>query len=340
MPRQARIDAPGAVHHIIARGIERGRIFRDDEDRENFIERLGELVQETQTQCFAWALIPNHFHLLLKTGSVPISSVMRRLLTGYAVSHNRRHRRSGHLFQNRYKSILCQEDVYLKELVRYIHLNPLRARLVKDMAALDKYRFAGHSYILGKNENDWQATKAVLTYFGDRQATARKRYREHVVKGLELGKQPALIGGGLLRSAGGWAAVRSQRKAGTFQKSDERILGDGDFVNTVLADAREVMDNRYRMVVNGIQMKDIVAAVSELLLIPGRSLVGPSKERIVVKGRALVCYWSVRELGMSMTEVADGLKIAVPTVSLAVRKGERIVCEERFVLSELLNIKI
>jgi len=123
----------------------------------------------------------------------------------------------------------------------------------------------------------------------------------------------------------------------SFQKSDERILGDGDFVSTVLADARETMDNQYRLAANGIQMKDIVAAVSELLLIPGRSLVGPSKERLVVKGRALVCYWSVRELGMSMTEVADESQIAVPTVSVAVRKGERIVDKEGLILSELLN---
>ncbi|MFZ1984807.1 MAG: transposase [Desulfatitalea sp.] len=105
MPRQARIDAPDAVHHIIARGIERGKIFRDDHDCDTFIERLDELVVATQTQCLAWALIPNHFHLLLKTGKVPIASIMRRLLTSYAIGHNRRHRRSGHLFQNRYKSI-------------------------------------------------------------------------------------------------------------------------------------------------------------------------------------------------------------------------------------------
>jgi len=128
MPRQARIDAPGAVHHIIARGIERGKIFRDDEDRDNFIKRLGDLLTETQTKCFAWALIPNHFHLLMKTGAVPIATIMRRLLTGYAAGHNRRHFRSGHLFQNRYKSILCQQDTYLKELVRYIHLNPVRGK--------------------------------------------------------------------------------------------------------------------------------------------------------------------------------------------------------------------
>jgi REP element-mobilizing transposase RayT len=82
-----------------------------------------------------------HFHLLLRTGRTPIATVMRRLLTGYAVSHNRRHRRHGHLFQNRYKSILCQEDIYLLELVRYIHLNPIRAKLVSDIKALDKCVF-------------------------------------------------------------------------------------------------------------------------------------------------------------------------------------------------------
>ena len=103
MPRKARIDAPGALHHIIVRGIERGIIFEDDWDRNRFVDRLGGIVEETGTRCLAWALISNHFHLLLKTGRVPVATVMRRLLTGYAVNFNRRHRRYGHLFQNRYK---------------------------------------------------------------------------------------------------------------------------------------------------------------------------------------------------------------------------------------------
>jgi REP element-mobilizing transposase RayT len=138
MPRKARIDAPGSLHHIIVRGIEQRKIFRKDSDRVDFLERLSSIVNDTRTQCFAWALMPNHIHLLLRTGDVPIATVMRRLLTGYAVKFNRRYHRHGQLFQNRYKSILCQEDIYLKELVRCIHLNPLRAALVPDMKALDK----------------------------------------------------------------------------------------------------------------------------------------------------------------------------------------------------------
>ena len=173
MPRKSRIDAPGAFHHIIARGIERSDIFKDNTDRNNFLNRLGGIIKETNTRCFGWALIPNHFHLLLKTGDIPIATVMRRLLTGYAVSHNRRHSRSGHLFQNRYKSILCQEDTYLLELVRYIHLNPLRAGIVKDVKALNKYSFAGHSVIMGKVTNDWQDIKWVLRLFHNKLAHLR-----------------------------------------------------------------------------------------------------------------------------------------------------------------------
>jgi len=153
MPRQARLDAPGVLQHIMARGIERRKIFWDDKDRASFLERLALILEETQTQCYAWALIPNHFHILLRTGATPLSKVMRRLMTGYAVTFNIRHRRSGHLFQNRYKSVICEEDPYLLELIRYIHLNPLRAKLVEDLKALDKYPWTGHSAILGRRKN-------------------------------------------------------------------------------------------------------------------------------------------------------------------------------------------
>ena len=177
MPRKARIDAVGALHHIIIRGIERRRIFTDDQDRDNFIERLGDIVTETDTFCFAWALIPNHVHILLGTGETALAKVMSRLLTGYAVSYNRRHRRYGHLFQNRYKSILCQEDGCLLELVRYIHLNPLRARIVTNLAELDKYPYCGHSALMDKMPREFQNTDYVLRLFGNNLVDARKAYR-------------------------------------------------------------------------------------------------------------------------------------------------------------------
>jgi len=115
------MDAPGALHHMVARGINRQRIFLGDEDKKNFLDSLSALLKDSGITCYAWAVRDCHFHLLLRTGTVPISTLMRRLLTGYAVSHNLRHERSGPIFQNRYKSILCQENPCLLEPVRYAH---------------------------------------------------------------------------------------------------------------------------------------------------------------------------------------------------------------------------
>lgn len=116
MPRQPRLDIPYVLHHVIVRGIERCDIFADDADKERFVSRLSTLLVKGSPKCFAWALMSNHFHLLLMPTTVSLSETMRRLLTGYAVYFNRKYRRSGHLFQNRYKSILCEEEPYFLEL--------------------------------------------------------------------------------------------------------------------------------------------------------------------------------------------------------------------------------
>jgi REP element-mobilizing transposase RayT len=173
MPRLPRLDIPDLVHHVIVRGIKRDKIFRDDLDRGNFTRRLHALLKETDTICYAWTLIPNHFHLLLRPRSVALSSFMRRLLTGYAVTHNKRHNRSGHLFQNRYKSIICEEDTYLLELIRYIHLNPLRAHLVTDMASLAEYPWCGHAEILAKRPGCGLDVEGLLSLFGYKSGAAR-----------------------------------------------------------------------------------------------------------------------------------------------------------------------
>ena len=245
MPRQARLDAPGVLQHVMARGIERRKIFMDDKDRASFLERLALILEDTQTQCYAWALIPNHFHILLRTGPTPLSTVMRRLMTGYAVSFNIRHRRSGHLFQNRYKSVVCEEDTYLLELTRYIHLNPLRAKLVEDLKSLDKYPWSGHSVLIGKQKNPLvpeippaieedkylaeKTVEDVLQYFGKSLKEARRKYRVFVEKGIKRGRRPELQGGGLIRSSGGDKAVLLGQKKEDREKSDQRILGSGGF---------------------------------------------------------------------------------------------------------------
>ena len=203
MPRQARLDAPGVLHHVIARGIERGVVFRDNADREDFVRRLAQAAGSGAIVVYAWALLSNHFHLLVRSGTAPLSRVMRSLLTGYAGRFNRRHRRSGHLFQNRYKSVVCEEEPYFLELVRYLHLNPLRAGIVKDLGQLDRYAYAGHSALVGRLARPWQDTAEVLGRFGGRMGRARERYRMFVQEGIRQGRRPELMGGGLVRSQGG-----------------------------------------------------------------------------------------------------------------------------------------
>ena len=261
------IDAPGALHHVIVRGIERGKIFRSDYDRKNFLNRLGKLIPETQTDCFAWALIPNHVHLLLRTGLVPVSVLMSRLLTGYAVWFNKKYRRHGQLFQNRYKSILCQEDPYLKELVRYIHLNPLRAGLVEDMKKLDKHPWCGHSVLMNKTKQAWQNVDYVYGLFSEKKRLARTRYRVYVEKGILDDKRPDLTGGGFLRSTGGWAVLKGLRKVGIRVKGDERILGDSDFVENVLKSAEEELEQKYDLKARGYDFDRVAQRVAEVMKI-------------------------------------------------------------------------
>jgi len=333
MPRQARIDIPGALHHIIGRGIERRKIFQDDIDREDFLGRLGYILPETTTQCLAWALIPNHFHLLLKTGAVPIATVMRRLLTGYAVAYNRRHHRYGHLFQNRYKSILCQEEPYLLELVRYIHLNPLRARLVTTLEELDSYRYSGHSALMGKEKREWQDTDKVLELFANTPSPARRGYRHFVEEGAEMGRRPELTGGGLIRSAGGWVALKSEREKGERTKSDERILGEGDFVESVLKEVEEKLERRQRLQAQGYDFQRVVSRVGELIGMDMEEVMRPGKQPQRVQARSLVCYWSVEELGLVGSSVAKMLGMSQPAVSKAVQRGRTLAAEKGYTLS-------
>jgi putative transposase len=332
MPRKARIDAPGALHHIIVRGIERRRIFSDDKDRDNFVDRLAEIVTDTETFCFGWALIPNHAHLLLRTGKTSLSTVMRRLLTGYAVSYNRRHRRHGHLLQNRYKSILCQEDTYLLELVRYIHLNALRAKIVKNLKELDNYPYSGHSALMGKVPRDFQDTEYVLKLFGKKVSAARKGYRGYLAKGVEQGRRPELVGGGLIRSAGGWSAVKAMRRAQSRMKGDERILGDGEFAQSVLDAAKEQYEERYLLQAQDHDLDTVAQRVSALLGINPEQVWASGKHPLTVKARSLLCYWAVRELGFTATEVSKRLGVSQPSVSISVTRGEKIAMSEKLKL--------
>jgi len=320
MPRQARIDAPGALHHIIIRGIDRRVIFTEDRDRENFLERLSDRLTDSQTACYAWALMSNHAHLLLRTGRGSIASVMQRLLTGYAVSFNKRHRRHGHLFQNRYKSILCEEDRYLRQLVAYIHLNPLRARIVANVAALRDYPFTGHSALMGRVVRPWQDSQYVMALFGRTVSEARRNLQQHVVQWSEKGRCRELTGGGLIRSAGGWRALKEACRDGIRLTGDERLLGSSEFVEGTLKQAGEQYEHRMRLQSAGIGLEELIGGVCQYFGIEEKELTRPTRRTTIAQVRGLIGHMATQEMSIPGSEVARRFKQDRSTISRAVQR--------------------
>ena len=321
MPRSKRIDAPGVLHHVIGRGIEKRHIFQDDADCDDFITRLAALVDGKALEVYAWALLPNHFHLLCRTSLLPLSTSMHRLLTGYVVNFNKRHRRHGHLFQNRFKSIVCQEDRYFKELVRYIHLNPLRSGLVRGLGALAVYPYAGHSALAGKLGRAWQDVDRVLSLFGRHPSNARRAYRKFVAAGMSMGRKPELVGGGLVRSLGGWSEVRALRRRGDRPACDQRILGDGEFVCAVIGRMEERLRRNLRLSQSKPEIGCVCRHVCDAYEVSAGELCSGSRRRPVARARGALAWVAVKELGYSGADVARYLGVSTSCITRSVATG-------------------
>jgi len=322
MPRQARLDVPGALHHIMVRGIDRSNIFRDSEDKARFLERLGQNVQDAKCAVYAWVLMDNHVHILFRSGEDGISAVMRKLLTWYAQYFNRRYRRKGHLFENRYKSILCDEDNYLLALVRYIHLNPVRAKIVQTMTELDKYTWSGHRAMLEKTKYPWMDTATVLTEFGGTKRKAINEYRRFMREGMDQGHDPQFSGGGLVRSLGGWSHVLSMRRKGRKEETDERILGSGDFVHQVIKEAEDKSLRQMKLKRSGLTLLKIIEQECKKGQISRKELESGSRRSKVSQTRAQIARRGIEEIGLSAAEVARHLGVATSSITRAIEKKE------------------
>ena len=323
MPRQARLDIPGTLHHVIIRGIERRKIVDDRKDRDRFVLRLGQLASETGTTIYAWSLLTNHAHILLRSGADGLSNFMRRFLTGYSITYNRRHKRHGHLFQNRYKSIVCDEDSYFQELIRYIHLNPLRAKLVKDPVELEAYPWCGHGVVTGRIKHDWQDRDYVLHGFGKAEKTAIKNYRTFVADGIATGRRPELVGGGLVRSMGGWSQVISIRRHGAREVADERILGGGDFVQRILDEAEERQRHHFSASDRRRKVSLEIAKICKEEDINMRELQAGSRRRIISQARSRIAQQLVVVHGVPMAVVARELGVSTSAISKIIRNSNQ-----------------
>jgi REP element-mobilizing transposase RayT len=315
MPRKARLDAPGTLHHVIMRGIEKRRIVDDQKDRKNFVSRMGHIASETDTLIYAWALMPNHAHILLRSSHFGLPNYMRRLLTGYAIGYNLRHKRHGHLFQNRYKSIICEEDAYFKELVRYIHLNPLRGGMVKTLGELERYAWCGHGVVMGKCKHKWQDRDYVLSWFGKREGEAKKGYSAFVQKGIALGRRLELVGGGLIRSLGGWSQVKTLRRIGMRARADDRILGDSEFVASVINEAENKLKYQFPPHEHDKEVEKLIKKYCKDQNIRVVELKGGSRRRKISQIRRMIAQKLVKDYGMPSAEAARQLGVTTSAIS-------------------------
>ena len=315
MPRGPRLDAPGTLHHVIVRGIEKGLIVRDDKDRQAFVARLGHVATLTRTSVYAWALLPNHVHLLVRSSTVGLPAFMRRLLTGYAITFNRRHDRHGHLFENRYKSIVCDEDSYFQELVRYIHLNPLRAGLCLDLTELGQYPWCGHSVISGKVRYPWQDRQYVLSWFGPRENNALAAYRRFVQEGVAQGRRPELVGGGLIRTLGGWAEVKAVRSRGERVLADPRILGAGPFVEQLLIRDEGRLRRTYAGAERGKEIEELIRRTCTSAGVDLGELQFGGRRRSVAKVRATLVRHLVSDYGITLADAARRLGVSTSGIA-------------------------
>jgi REP element-mobilizing transposase RayT len=315
MPRQARIDIPGLLQHVIVRGVAQSDIFTDDNDRDDFVRRLGALLCETKTLCYAWALLDNHVHLLLLPTEQTLARLMRRLLTGYAITYNRRHKRAGHLFQNRYKSIVCDDDIYRLELLRYIHLNPLRAGIVADLDALARYPWCGHQQLIGAAPCQLLATPELLPLFAKGKKAAVERYLDFLADGLHANTAVKLSRGGRQSSR----AYNDRRS--DDELFDERILGGGDFVEQVLG-AAELPGTPKQ------PLAELIAKVADYYKLSTEELSWPCRRPQFVKAKAVICYFAMRRLRLPANAVAARLGYTPSAVSKATNRGEKLCREE------------
>ncbi len=294
MARRPRVHFAGALYHVISRGNRRQGIFRDEKDLKRFLVQLSDCKTRYAFHLYAYALMKNHIHLLLEVEGIPLSRIMQALLFRYTQYFNRRYGEVGHLFQGRYKGILCDKDAYLLELVRYIHLNPVRAGVVQDP---EDYVWTGHHSYLGEKGEDLIDEGLVLDLFDQDRSSARQRYRRFVREG-----------------------IRDGREEKYYQVKDQRYLGEDTFIERI-ENEREKRDEW----IYEIPLEEIAREVSEAIEVRGDDLYSARRGREAAGVRGVVSYPARKISGYSLKEIADHFRRSSITISEGIRKVEDLL---------------
>jgi putative transposase len=287
MPRKPRIHFPGALYHVILRGNAGEPVFFDDADRYRFYLLLQEGIVRFGYRVHAFCCMTNHIHIALQVGSVSLSRIMQNLALRYTSGINRKYRRTGHLFQGRYNAILLDADSYLLELVRYIHLNPVRARMVKQP---DEYIWSGHHVYLGKEELPWLTTEWVLSLFSSNISAARKAYDDYVLEGTDEPRRPEFH----------------------FGLVEGRILGDDRFADEALMKANQLRQPA--------SLEEILEEVCQGYGLSRSELSAAGKSRPQAEARAVSALLVRESVNCTLTELGRFLNREVTALSQAARR--------------------
>jgi REP element-mobilizing transposase RayT len=275
------------------RGVDRRDIFHSPEDYRKFLALLGVQKEKLPFFLYAYCLMTDHFHLLLERRVDDIGRIMHRVLTGYSQYYNRKYRRSGHLFQGRHKAILCQSDPYLAELVRYVHLNPVRAKMVRKV---ENYPYSSHRAYLGIEAAGIVDVDPVLRRFGARKSVARERFAKHVAAGMRLGHLAELY-------------ETQSGVLGGEEFVDEMIHRMGEFNTRAAAVRRRSLGKSGKL-----RVEVLLKAVEKVCCLPREDFCGPAKgAKAVFAKEALIL--SGRHLGASVTALSTIVGISTASIS-------------------------
>lgn len=291
MPRHARIDFPGAVHHVFSRGIEKRDVFLDEQDRCELRHRMLINQEKFDAFCLAWAFLPNHFHLVFHSRKGNLPGFMRCVMTGYASYFNRKYERVGHLFQNRYKSALVGSARYLLEIIRYVHLNPVRAGIVSSLELLSEYPWTSHREIMRSGIFPWEEFPEVCNFFADGGKTdCFLLYLDFLRAGVDADRPAG--------SEDGFEAFHSSLSA---SEEDLRILPEEESVK------REFLD--------------IVARCSEEFGIMPDRIFNRRRDRGSVNARKKILHTCVVDRGMEPASVCTWLGLSRAGGAYLLREG-------------------
>jgi REP element-mobilizing transposase RayT len=300
MARKPRVYYPGALYHVIVRGNGRQIIFRDDEDYQVYSELLREYKERFKFTLYAYVLMTNHAHLLIEVHEVPLSRIMQNLQFRYTRKFNIKYKKEGHLFQGRYKALLCDRDAYFLELSAYIHLNPIRAGIVEKPS---EYRWSSYRSIMDEKEVSIVDRDFVLLQFSSKKKAARKAYRRFLDSHKYDGHREEL-----------------------YRVKDQRFLGDDEFIEEIRKNLKEKDIKVY-----DIPIEKITDEVSRLLGIERTLFYSQRRERRGSLGRAVVGFVGRKLCGYKNSAIADHFNREPATLSEGIRKVEnRLRCDEVF----------